>query len=56
MEIAFDEIAENDLIFWKKSGNLAVQKKIQSLIAAISSSPFEGIGKPKALKYNLTGK
>ena len=29
MEIAFDEVAENDLLFWKKSGNNAIQNKIQ---------------------------
>ncbi len=41
--------------FWKKSGNKAVQKKIQLLIEDIMKNPFEGIGKPEALKYNLQG-
>jgi len=43
------------LKFWKKSGNLTIQKKIQQLIVAITENPFEGIGKPEALKYELSG-
>lgn len=56
MEVALDEIALEDLKFWKKSGNLAVQKKIQALIIAIQQSPYAGIGKPEALKHALSGK
>ncbi|MFD2285665.1 Txe/YoeB family addiction module toxin [Pedobacter petrophilus] len=56
MEIAFDEVAEKDLLFWKKSGNKAIQNKIQELIQSIALSPFHGIGKPEPLKYNLGGK
>ncbi|MFC1223902.1 Txe/YoeB family addiction module toxin [Pedobacter sp. BG31] len=29
---------------------------MHSLLVAINNSPFEGIEKPEALKYNLTGK
>ncbi|MEH3116024.1 type II toxin-antitoxin system YoeB family toxin [Pedobacter terrae] len=53
MEIVFLPKANNDLDFWKKSGNSIIQKKIHSLLVAISASPFEGIGKPEALKYSL---
>jgi len=56
MEIVFLPKANEDLDFWKKSGNTIIQKKIHSLLVAINNSPFEGIGKPEALKYNLTGK
>jgi toxin YoeB len=38
-----------------ESGNASILKKIRKLIEAITQSPFEGIGKPEALKYNLTG-
>lgn len=31
-------------------------KKIQQLIAAIQENPYEGIGKPEPLKYELAGK
>ena len=56
MEVAFDEVALEDLSFWKDSGNLAVQTKIANLISAIKLSPYTGIGKPEALKHNLSGK
>lgn len=56
MEVAFDEIALNDLDFWKKSGNTSVQKKIEKLISAIRESPYSGIGKPEVLKHALSGK
>jgi len=56
MEVAFDEIALKDLKIWKQSGKKAVQKKIEKLILAIKESPYTGIGKPEALKYDLSGK
>lgn len=44
-----------EIAYWKKSGNKTIQQKISQLIEAISEKPFEGIGKPEALKHNLTG-
>ena len=55
MEVKFTKKAQEHIEFWKKSGNKAIQKKIQSLIEDIIKSPFTGIGKPEALKYNLQG-
>ncbi len=55
MEVKLTKKALEHLGFWKKSGNKAVQKKIQLLIEDIMKNPFEGIGKPEALKYNLQG-
>lgn len=55
MEIGFTDEALKDLHYWKKSGDKAIQKKIQSLLEDIKNSPFEGIGKPHALKGNLSG-
>lgn len=55
MEIEFTLQAKEDLDFWKKSNNVAVLKKIRKLIEVIIQSPYEGIGKPEALKYNLSG-
>ena len=55
MEIIYSETAKEDIAFWKKSGDKGIQKKIQSLIEDIKKSPFEGIGKPHALKGNLFG-
>ena len=55
MEIIYAPKAVEDLNYWKRSGDRAIQKKIQQLIAAIQENPFEGIGKPEPLKYELTG-
>lgn len=55
MEIEYTLQAKEDLDFWKKSGNASILKKIRKLIEAIQQFPFEGIGKPEVLKYNLTG-
>ena len=55
MEIVFTETAIKDLKFWKMSGNKIIQQRIEQLIKSIIESPFEGIGKPEALKYNYSG-
>ena len=55
MEIEFSDHANADLIFWKTTGNVAILKKIRSLLEAIVQSPFEGIGKPEPLKHSLSG-
>ncbi len=56
MEIAFDEVALQDIQYWKKSGNTAIQKRIQKLLTAIKEESYFGIEKPEALKYSLAGK
>jgi len=55
MEIAYSETAEEDIDFWKTSGNVAIQQRISILLEDIKKHPFWGIGKPEALKYNLSG-
>ena len=55
MEVEFTLKAEEDVIFWKKSGNKLMQKKIRNLIENIKDNPFEGIGKPEQLKYDWVG-
>ena len=47
MEIEFTQQAQDDLKFWKKSGNKSVQNKITQLLEAILGDPFTGIGKPE---------
>jgi len=39
----------------KKSDNQASIKKIAKILVELSETPFEGIGKPEALKHRLTG-
>jgi toxin YoeB len=56
LEIDLYEKAIKDFEYWKKSGNKAIQKKIQQLFADMKAHPFEGIGKPEALKYDLSRK
>lgn len=55
MQIIYTPKAKEHLDFWAKSGNKAILKKILNLTNAIIENPFEGIGKPEALKYELTG-
>lgn len=55
MEIIYKEDAVDDLQFWKRSGNVSVQKKIANLIADIAAHPKTGIGKPEELKHELSG-
>lgn len=55
MEVVYTPKAIEDLNYWKKSGNKIIQKRITNLINAIQENPYEGIGKPEPLKYNLSG-
>jgi toxin YoeB len=55
MEIVFSSEALKDLEYWKKSGNKIVIEKIKILIEEIQQTPFEGTGKPEALKHNWKG-
>ena len=56
MEIVYTKKAKADITWWKKSGNKQIQKRITDLIISIAATPFEGIGKPELLKYELAGK
>lgn len=56
MEIEFTIQAEQDLNYWKRTNNNSVLKKIRALLVNIIESPFLGIGKPEALKHELSGK
>ena len=47
--------ARADLDFWKRSGNKGVQTRIQKIILSISETPFDGIGKPEALRHDFAG-
>jgi toxin YoeB len=56
MEIILLSEAIKHQKYWKKSGNIKVQNRITNLIKSILETPYEGIGNPEALKYELTGK
>ena len=55
MEVIFSPKAANDLSFWRKSGNKAIQNNIKQQIFAIQQDPYHGIGKPEPLKHELSG-
>ncbi len=55
MEIVFLPEAEKDLNYWMNINNKKVLKKIFQLVSSIQENPYEGLGKPEPLKYNLTG-
>lgn len=54
MNLTFSDNAWADYLFWQ-ANNKALLKRINALIKDIQRSPFEGIGKPEALKFNLSG-
>ena len=56
MEIIYSDQAKADVKFWMKSGNKIIQKRISQLLIAIENDPYQGIGKPEALKYEFSGK
>ena len=56
MQIELTDDAKEHLLYWRKTGNKAILHKIDKLTDGIQESPFDGIGKPEALKYELAGK
>jgi len=54
MLLTFTENAWEDHLYWQKVDKKMV-KKINDLLKDIKRSPFHGIGKPEALKYDLAG-
>lgn len=54
MEIIYLPKADEDLMYWIKSGQKNILKKIALITSDILEDPYTGIAKPEALKYNLT--
>ncbi len=54
MKINFHESAWSDYLYWQKNDKKNL-RRINKLIKEISRTPFEGIGKPEALKHTLSG-
>jgi toxin YoeB len=52
--ISFEATAWEDYQYWQKEDRM-ILKKINQLIRDIQRNPFDGIGKPEALKNNLSG-
>ena len=54
MRIVFSEHAWEDYLFWQQSGR-KILRRINVLIREILRTPFEGQGKPEALRHALSG-
>ncbi len=52
--ICFEDAGWEDYQFWQKEDRM-ILKKINQLIRDIQRDPFDGIGKPEALKNDLSG-
>lgn len=52
--IAWTEAAWEDYVYWQSQDRKTI-KRINLLIKDVLRSPFEGIGKPEALRENLSG-
>lgn len=55
MIVSFTENGWDDYLYWQKTDKKFV-RRINELIKDIKRSPFEGIGKPEGLKFDLAGK
>lgn len=54
MKLIWDEAAWEDYLWWQVNDR-KILKRINALIKDIQRNGNEGIGKPEALKHNLSG-
>ncbi len=54
MKLIFSEEAWEDYLYWQKQDRRMVER-INKLIRETQREPFEGVGKPEALKHALSG-
>jgi toxin YoeB len=54
MKFVFTELSWEDYLFWQKNDKQKV-RRINELLKDISQHPYEGIGKPEALRFNYAG-
>ena len=54
MRIIFSNTSWEDYLYWQKQDK-NILRKINSLIKEIQRTPFDGSGKPEALKFDLKG-
>ncbi|MFD1392488.1 Txe/YoeB family addiction module toxin [Lacticaseibacillus jixianensis] len=47
--------AWDDYMYWHAKNDKSAIKKINQLIKSIDSTPYEGLGKPEALRFELQG-
>ena len=54
MKITFSKNSWEDYVSWQKEDE-KILKRINQLIKDIQRTPFQGIGNPEPLKYDLSG-
>ena len=54
MNLKFTKEAWEDYLFWQKNDK-KILKRINELIHNSMRSPFDGLGKPEPLKFELSG-
>ena len=54
MKLIFAEKAWEDYLYWQKTDK-KILNRVNTLIKDIKRDPFDGIGKPEALKHALSG-
>ena len=54
MKLIWSEKSWEDYLYWQ-SNDKKILKKINTLIKNIKRTPFEGMGKPEPLKFELSG-
>lgn len=54
MKFVFTTLSWEDYLFWQKNDKQKL-KRINELLKDISPSPYVGIGKPEALRFNYAG-
>jgi toxin YoeB len=53
--VEITDLAKKQIGQHLKSGNQASIKKIARILQELSETPYKGVGKPEALKENLSG-
>jgi len=54
MRLVWTKTSWNDYLYWQKNDKKKL-KRINELVKATLRNPFEGLGKPEALKHDLKG-
>lgn len=54
MKKRFSDCAWEDYLYWQKTDKKML-KKVNEILKDIDRHPYEGIGKPEALKHSLSG-
>lgn len=54
MILCWTQEAWEDYLYWQKTDKQLL-KRVNTLIKDIQRAPYEGIGKPEPLKFDLTG-